>query len=59
MEYLEQQREELLQQASITMVKLKYCSKLNFLPYIARCGYTEEERLGIFEELDKMWWVAH
>jgi hypothetical protein len=31
-----------------------------FLPYIARCGYTEEERLGIhFEELDKMWSVAH
>ncbi len=30
-----------------------------FLPYIARCGYTEEERLGIqFEELDKMWLVA-
>jgi hypothetical protein len=31
-----------------------------FLPYIARCGYTEEERLGIhIEELDKMWSVAH
>jgi len=30
MEYLEEQREELLQQAGITMVKLKYCSKLFF-----------------------------
>ncbi len=31
-----------------------------FLPYIARCGFTKEERLGIhFEELDKMWSVAH
>ncbi len=31
-----------------------------FLPYIERCGYTEEERLGIhFEELDKMWSVEH
>jgi len=30
MEYLEQQREELLQQAGITMVKLKYGSKLFF-----------------------------
>jgi hypothetical protein len=31
MEYLEQQREKLLQQVGITMVKLKYCcSKLFF-----------------------------
>ncbi len=31
-----------------------------FLPYIARCGYTEEERLGIdFEALDKTRLVAH
>jgi len=30
MEYLEQQREELLQQVGITMVKLKYGSKLFF-----------------------------
>jgi hypothetical protein len=30
MEYLEKQREELLQQAGITMVKLMYCSELFF-----------------------------
>jgi hypothetical protein len=55
MEYLEKQREELLQQVGITMAKLKYCSKLSF--YHTLPG---EERLGKhFEELDKMWSVAH
>ncbi len=42
MEYLEQQREELLQQAGVTMVKLKYYSKLFFYHTLQ-----EEERLGI------------
>jgi hypothetical protein len=61
MEYLEQQREELLQQAGRYYNGQAQVLFPNvFLPYIARCGYTEEERLGIyFEELDKMWCVAH
>jgi hypothetical protein len=38
MEYLEEQREELLQQAGITMVKLKYCSKLFFYHTLQSVG---------------------